>query len=233
MPDPRPASHTLARPRLLPLWLGWLFVLALAIFAGGQVRAQAPAQDDRPDVLIKKAADNVLERIRKDQELKSGSPEKINQAIDELILPYVNFEKTTRLAVGRYWRNASPEQRTALVKEFRNMLVRTYGGAIATITPQARVEMRPFRAEPGATDVVVRTAVTDGQRDPIPVDYRLEKTDQGWKIYDLNVLGVWFIQSYRNQFSTIGSQGGVDAIIEALKTRSQKMEVPANSPAAR
>jgi len=213
-----PAGHRLARLAC------WAAALALAFFAASQARAQAPDPQAPPNEIIQKAANNVLERIRKDQELKSGSPQKINQAIDELILPYVDFEKTTRLAVGRYWRQASPEQRTALVKEFRNMLVRTYGGSVSSITPQARVDMRPFRAEPGATDVVVRTTVTDGQRDPIPVDYRLEKTDQGWKIYDLNVMGVWFIQNYRDQFASIGSQGGVDAIINALRTRNQKME---------
>ncbi|MDX3905045.1 MAG: ABC transporter substrate-binding protein [Pigmentiphaga sp.] len=230
MHDSRPVS-TLRTPALSRLRLGWLaswlVALALAAFAATQARAQTtPSPQDPPDVMVQKAANNVLERIRKDQELKSGSPEKINQAIDELIIPYVDFEKTTRLAVGRYWRDATPDQRTALVREFRNMLVRTYGGSVSAITPQAKVEMRPFRAEPDATDVVVRTTVTDGQRDPIPVDYRLEKTDQGWKIYDLNVLGVWFIQNYRNQFSSIGSQGGVDAIIKALATRNQKMETP-------
>lgn len=224
MLDSRPALQVLAPTRHRLAWLAcWATALALAFFAAGQARAQAPDPQDPPNVIIQKAANNVLERIRKDQELKSGSPEKVNQAIDELILPYVDFEKTTRLAVGRYWRQATPEQRTALVKEFRNMLVRTYGGSVSTITPQARVDMRPFRAEPGATDVVVRTTVTDGQRDPIPVDYRLEKSDQGWKIYDLNVLGVWFIQNYRDQFASIGSQGGVDAIIKALQTNNQKM----------
>ncbi|OVZ57429.1 hypothetical protein CDO44_18090 [Pigmentiphaga sp. NML080357] len=234
MLDSRTASKTLAQPRLRLAWLAsWLTALAVALFAASQARAQAPDPQDPPNVMVQKAANNALERIRKDQELKAGSPEKINQAIDELILPYVDFEKTTRLAVGRYWRDATPEQRTALVREFRNMLVRTYGGAVSAITPQARVEMRPFRAEPGATDVVVRTTVTDGQRDPIPVDYRLEKTDQGWKIYDLNVLGVWFIQNYRNQFSAIGSQGGVDAIIQALKTNNQKMNVPNSPPPTR
>ncbi|MEK7946952.1 ABC transporter substrate-binding protein [Pigmentiphaga sp. YJ18] len=224
MLDSRSALQALASTRHRLAWLAcWATALALAFFAAGQARAQAPGPQDPPNVIIQKAANNVLDRIRKDQELKSGSPEKINQAIDELILPYVDFEKTTRLAVGRYWRQATPEQRTALVKEFRNMLVRTYGGSVSTITPQARVDMRPFRAEPGATDVVVRTTVTDGQRDPIPVDYRLEKSDQGWKIYDLNVMGVWFIQNYRDQFASIGSQGGVDAIIKALQTSNQKM----------
>ena len=227
MLDSRPAPQALAPIRHRLAWLVcWATALALAFYAAGQARAQAPDPQDPPNVIIQKAANNVLERIRKDQELKSGSPEKINQAIDELILPYVDFEKTTRLAVGRYWRQATPEQRSSLVKEFRNMLVRTYGGSVSAITPQARVDMRPFRAEPNATDVVVRTTVTDGQRDPIPVDYRLEKSAQGWKIYDLNVMGVWFIQNYRDQFASIGSQGGVDAIIKALQTNNQKMSTP-------
>ncbi|VCU70457.1 putative phospholipid-binding protein MlaC precursor [Pigmentiphaga humi] len=227
MRAPHSVSSTVRPSPSRLAWLAcWVTALAIAFFAAAQARAQAPSPQDPPNVMVQKAANNVLERIRKDAELKSGSPAKINQAIDELILPYVDFEKTTRLAVGRYWRQATPEQRAELVKEFRNMLVRTYGGAVSSITPQARVDMRPYRAEPDATDVVVRTTVSDGQRDPIPVDYRLGKSADGWKIYDLNVMGVWFIENYRNQFASFGSQGGVEAIIKALKTHSQKMNVP-------
>lgn len=186
---------------------------------------QTPSPQDPPNTLIEKAANNVLAKIRSDRELKSGSLAKVNEAVDQLILPYVDFTKTTRLAVGRYWRDATPEQQAALVKEFRNMLVRTYGGAVSTISPQAKVEMRPFRDDPAATDVVVRTLVSDDDRDPVQVDYRMEKTDQGWKIYDLNVLGVWFIQNYRNQFSAIASQSGVDGLIKALATRNEQLRI--------
>lgn len=212
-----PARYWLARV------IVGLCVAATASFAFAQ---QAPSPNDPPNVIIEKAAANVLDRIKTDRELKTGSPAKVNQAVDELILPYVDFTKTTRLAVGRYWRDASPEQRESLVREFRNMLVRTYGGAVSSISPQAKVEMRPFRAPADATDVVVRTLVSDSGRDPVQVDYRLEKTDAGWKIYDLNVLGVWFIQNYRNQFSSIASQeGGVDALIKALASRNQEFQV--------
>ncbi|WP_425570329.1 MlaC/ttg2D family ABC transporter substrate-binding protein [Pigmentiphaga soli] len=191
----------------------------------GIARAAAPDPMAPPNELIQQAANNVLEAIRKDQELKSGSLDRVNQAVDELILPYVDFETTTRLAAGRAWRSATPEQRQRLVQEFRNMLVRTYGGAVSNITPQARVDMKPFRAEPGATDVVVRTMVSDGQREPVQVDYRLEKTPNGWKIYDLNVLGVWFIQNYRNQFSSIVARDGVEGLIRALSDRNQQMKM--------
>jgi phospholipid transport system substrate-binding protein len=206
-------------------WLLSALTLMAALVTTAKAQ-QTPTADDPPNVLIQKAAGNALEAIRGDQQLKTGSLDKVNQAIDELILPYVDFTKTTRLAMGQYWRKATPEQQTALTQEFRNMLVRTYGGAVANISPAAKVVVTPFRGDAAATDVVVRTMVSDGDRDPVPVDYRLEKTDQGWKIYDLNVLGVWFIQNYRNQFSTIAAQSGVDGVIKALKDRNEQMRVP-------
>ena len=202
----------------------WLVGVACAIALPLAHAQQTPTAQDPPNVLIEKAANNVLAKIRSDRELKSGSLAKVNEAVDQLILPYVDFTKTTRLAVGRYWRDATPEQQTTLVKEFRNMLVRTYGGAVSSISPQAKVQMQPFRADPAATDVVVRTLVSDEDRDPVQVDYRMEKTDQGWKIYDLNVLGVWFIENYRNQFSPIAAQSGIDGLIKALTTRNQQLQ---------
>ena len=209
----------------------WLAGMAALAVAGGlalsaPASAQAPAADAAPDALVKQAANNILNRLKDDPSLKSGDQGRIQQAIDELIMPYVDFDKTTRLAVGRYWRQATPEQRTELVKSFRNMLVRTYSGSLASVTPQASVTVKPLRADPKATDVVVHTTVTDGQRDPVPVDYRLAQTAQGWKIYDLNVLGVWFIENYRNQFGPIVSQGGIDGLIKALNDRNQKMQTP-------
>jgi phospholipid transport system substrate-binding protein len=215
-----PSPAAFARRCVATLVLG-----VAAIAAMPTVRAQAPDPMEPPAAIIEKAATNVLARIRSDNELKSGSPAKVNQAVDELILPYVDFEKTTRLAVGRHWRQATPEQQQQLVKEFRNMLVRTYSGAVSSISPQAKVEMRPFRADAAATDVVVRTLVSDEDREAIPVDYRMEKTPQGWKIYDLNVLGVWFIENYRNQFSPVVAQSGIDGLITTLRSRNEQMKV--------
>ncbi len=227
------STHLTARSDSEHRW-SWLtaclLVLTLALVFSNAQSQQPPNLQSAPDALIQKAANDVLHRIQRDQELKSGSPAKINQAIDELILPYVDFEKTTRLAVGRHWRQATPDQRIALVREFRNMLVRTYGGAVSTITPQAKVEMRPYRYPADATDVVVRTLVSDGSREPIPVDYRLEKSPKGWQIYDLNVLGVWFIENYRNQFSPIVAQSGIDGLIKALATRNEELQVPPPGP---
>jgi phospholipid transport system substrate-binding protein len=210
-------------------WLAGLaagVVLATGLGASQPVLAQAPGVGDAPDALVKQASDRILDRLRQDPSLKSGDQGRIQQAIDELIVPYVDFDKTTRLAVGRYWRQATPDQQAQLVKSFRNMLVRTYSGSLANSTGQTHVDIKPLRADPGATDVVVHTTVTDGQREPVPVDYRLGKTPQGWKIYDLNVLGVWFIENYRNQFGPIVSQSGIDGLIKALNDRNAKMQTP-------
>ena len=143
-------------------------------------------------------SNDVLEAIRADKSLQGGDISKINQLVDQKVLPYVDFEKMTRLAVGRGWRQATPEQRTQLVKEFKTLLTYTYSGALSQISDH-KVQLRPFRNAPTDTDVVVRTQVVASKGDPIQLDYRLEKGDAGWKIYDMNILGVWLIENYRKR----------------------------------
>lgn len=222
------ARSLAATPHLIrQRFQGLLFAAALLCLLAtpALLRAQAPQPNDPPNVLVEKATSQALARVRNDPALRAGQSSHVNQAVDELILPYVNFEKTTRLAVGRSWRNASPEQRERLTQAFRSMLIRTYSGAISNITPAAQVDMLPYRYPADATDVVVRTRVSDGSREPIPVDYRLEKTDAGWKIYDLNVLGVWFIENYRNQFNTVIQKDGIEGLIQSLETRNTTLPV--------
>jgi phospholipid transport system substrate-binding protein len=205
--------------------------LAVAALAAGGIVATpaasaqgtANAALSAPDVLIKKLSDDVLESIRRDPSLQSGDVNKLNALIDEKILPYVDFGKMTRLAVGRGWRDASAEQRQALTREFRSLLVRTYAGAVSVVKDH-KVELRPFRAAPTDTDVTVRTQVVASRGDPIQLDYRLEKTDAGWKIYDVNVLGVWLVENYRNTFAGEISRGGVDGLIKSLVERNKALE---------
>ncbi|MDX3907987.1 MAG: ABC transporter substrate-binding protein [Pigmentiphaga sp.] len=203
------------------VWLAvWLLGTALA-FAGVQVRAQGTGS---PEALVKKVTDEVLTAIKADASVQSGNPQRLLQLVDEKVLPYVDFEKTTRLAAGRYWRQATPEQQKALIKEFRTTLVRTYSGAVSSVKQQTTVELRPSHYPPEATDVVVRTLIKQPAGDPIPVDYRMEKEAQGWKIYDVNVLGVWLIENYRNQFSQQISQNGIDGLIKSLADRNRQFE---------
>jgi phospholipid transport system substrate-binding protein len=205
---------SLALAALLGAWLP-----GPAAHAQGSANAALSA----PDVLVKTMSEDVLASIRKDPSLQSGDISRLNALVDDKVLPYVNFEKMTRLAVGRGWRDASAEQRQVLTREFRTLLVRTYAGAVAS-AKDYQVQMRPFRAEPAETDVLVRTQAVPSRGDPIQLDYRLEKTAAGWKIYDVNVLGVWLVENYRNTFNSEVSRGGIDGLIKSLVERNKALE---------
>ncbi|HTT10417.1 MAG TPA: ABC transporter substrate-binding protein [Burkholderiaceae bacterium] len=184
--------------------------------------ATAPDLNAAPDELVRKLSTEVLASIKSDPALQNGDLPKLQQLVDERILPYVNFEKMTQLAVGRGWRQATPEQRQALSREFRTLLVRTYAGAMSQVRDH-QVKMLPFR--PGnPDDVVVRTQIVAPRGDPIQLDYRLEKTAAGWKIYDVNVLGVWLVENYKNSFASEINQSGIDGLIKALTERNKQFE---------
>ncbi len=191
-----------------------------AALAQQAAQATAPAANAAPDELIKKLSTDVLDSIKKDKGLQNGDFAKLQQLVDEKILPYVNFEKMTQLAVGRGWRQATPEQRQALSREFRTLLVRTYSGAMSQVQ-EHQIKMLPFRPS-NPDDVVVRTQVVAPRGDPIQLDYRLEKTQAGWKIYDVNVLGVWLVENYKNSFASEINQNGIDGLIKSLSERNRQ-----------
>jgi phospholipid transport system substrate-binding protein len=191
-------------------------VLTLTAPVSAQVSTAAP------DALVRDLTTEVLDAIRADKGIASGDVARVQKLVDEKILPYVDFPKMTRLAVGRGWRSASPEQRDALTREFRTLLVRTYSGALSQVKDH-KVEMGPYRAQPGDTDVLVRTNVVPSRGDKIQLDYRLEKQEAGWKIYDVNVLGVWLVENYKTQFATEISGGGVDGLIKSLTDRNRQL----------
>ncbi len=195
----------------------------LAHGQAAQAQGTASAALTAPDMLVKTLSEDVLASIRKDPTLQSGDIARLNALVDEKILPHVNFEKMTRLAVGRGWRDASPEQRQALTREFRALLVRTYAGAVST-AKDYQVRMQPFRSEAGDTDVTVRSQAVPARGDPIQLDYRLEKTGSGWKIYDVNVLGVWLVENYRNTFTGEINRGGIDGLIKSLVDRNRALD---------
>ena len=189
-------------------------------FAQATPAAAAPATTGAPDELVRKLSTDVLESIRKDPALQNGDFTKLQQLVDEKILPYVNFEKMTQLAVGRGWRQATAEQKQALTREFRTLLVRTYSGAMSQVRDH-QVKMLPFRPT-SPDDVVVRTQIVAPRGDPIQLDYRMEKTDAGWKIYDVNVVGVWLVENYKNSFASEINQGGIDGLIKSLSQRNKQ-----------
>ncbi len=201
----------------LQRWGTALLLMAATLMVSGAALAQAaPDPKGAPNDFVQAVADKALQAVKGDAAVKRGDLKRINQLVDELILPYVNFEKTTRLAAGRYWRQASPEQQKALVDAFRGTLVRTYSGALSSVDDVSRIEIQPFRGDPNADDVVVRSLVTRSNGPAVAVDYRLEKTAEGWKVYDLNIENIWLIQNYRNQFAQQIQQSGIDGLIKAL-----------------
>ncbi len=201
-----------------------VFRLAAALVATGLLAA-APlvrAAEEAPDAMIKRLSDEVLTVIRTDKSVQAGNIEHIMSVVDSKIMPNVNFQRMTASAVGPAWRQATPEQRKKLQEEFKLLLVRTYSGALSQVSDES-VSVKPLRASPSDTDVIVRSEIR-GRGDPIQLEYRLEKTPgegSGWKIYNLNVLGVWLVETYRSQFAQEINAKGVDGLIASLVERNR------------
>ena len=206
--------------RLLRLCMSLVMTVG---FSAGLHAQQQPNAMAAPNEFVQQVADQILAKLKGDSAARSGDIKRVNQIVDEFILPYVNFEKTTRLAAGRNWREATPEQKSALSNAFRGTLARTYSGAFTRVTDSTDIKTLPFRGDANANDVVVKSQVIQrANSQPIALDYRLEKTPQGWKIYDINVENVWLIENYRNQFSQQINQNGIDGLIAALNQRAQQ-----------
>jgi len=182
----------------------------------------AHAEDEAPDTMIKRLSTDVLETIRNDKAIRAGDMAKVIALVDSRIMPNVNFQRMTASAVGPAWRQATPEQQKRLQEEFKTLLVRTYAGALAQVTDQT-ISMKPLRAAPEDKEVLVRSEIK-GSGDTIQLDYRLEKTPgqgTGWRIYNLNVLGVWLVETYRSQFAQEINAKGVDGLIATLTERNK------------
>jgi phospholipid transport system substrate-binding protein len=182
----------------------------------------AMAADEAPEAFIQRITNDTLNTIKADKALRNGDIAKIMQLVDTQLMPHVNFRRMTALATGPAWRKATPEQQKRLQEEFKVLLVRTYSGALSQITDQV-VVVKPLRVGQEDKNLVVNTEVR-GKGDPIQLDYRLERTPgqgSGWMIFDLNVLGVWLIENYRNQFAKEINAGGLDALISSLISRNK------------
>ncbi len=197
--------------------LGSTLVL-LSVCAG----TVAYAEDEAPDALIKRLSADVLEAIKSDKAMRTGDVSRVVTLVDARIMPNVNFQRMTAQAVGPAWRQATPEQKQQLQDEFKILLVRTYAGALAQVTDQS-IAIKPMRSAPEDKEVVVRTEIK-GHGDPIQLDYRLEKTPgqgAGWRIYNLNVLGVWLVETYKSQFAQEINAKGLDGLIATLAERNK------------
>lgn len=194
------------------------------VVTAGLLLAAAPAHaQTAPDRFVETLSNDVLNRIRSDKAVQSGDFQQISKFVDSVVMPHVNFERMTALSVGRSWRQASAEQQKALIAEFRALLLRTYSGALSQVGDK-QVKVRPFRGDAAADDVIVRSEIVGGRGDPIQIDYRLEKAGTAWKIYDVNVLGIWIVQTYREQFAQEVSARGIDGLIRSLSEKNRQFE---------
>jgi phospholipid transport system substrate-binding protein len=203
-------------------------IFAAAAFALGALAFVQPAQaQEAPDALIKRLSQEVLDTAKSDKDIQAGNQKKVLDLVETKVLPYVDFQRMTALAAGRFWRQATPEQQKQLTDEFRALLVYTYSGAITQVKDQ-KLEFKPLRADPNDSEVEVRTQVLQPRGgDPIQLNYRLEKLPNGWKIYDVNVLGAWLVETYKGNFAAEISKGGIDGLIKTLSEKNKRLAASA------
>jgi len=193
-------------------------VLALAAPASS-------AEELAPDALVKTLSTDVLAAIRQDKSIQAGNPKKIATLVETKILPHFDFAHTTRIAMGANWRRASSEQREQLVREFRTLLVRTYSSALANYRDQV-IEFKPLRAQPGDTQVTVRSEVRQPGAQAVSIDYEMEKTSSGWKIYDVRISGASLAATYRDTFAEEVRNHGIDGLIDLLSGKNRQNDAP-------
>jgi phospholipid transport system substrate-binding protein len=193
-------------------------LLGCALIAAPTVWAQAI---EAPDALVKRLSSDLLDTVRNDPQLKSGDPEKVMVVVNEKVIPHINFARMTASTIGRSWREATPEQRQQLQDAFKNLLVRTYAGALKHVNNQT-LAVRPLRAAADENEVVVNSELQGGQGGPVQLDYRMQRMSNGWKVYDINVMGVWMADSYRSQFAQVLSSSGIDGLIKQLQEQARQ-----------
>lgn len=199
-------------------FFAWAFCTAAS---GG---AEAPA----PDVLARTVTDEVLAIIRADRDIQAGNQQKVLDLVEARVVPHFSFVRMAQLAMGRNWRDATPHQQQRLVEEFRTLLVRTYTSAFTQYQNHS-VEYRRPRMAAGDTDVVVQSLIKQPSGPPLAVDYSMEKTGNGWKVYDVKIEGVSLVENYRGTFNTEIQKNGVDGLIKALAERNRALGAQARS----
>ena len=199
---------------------------AALVLCAANAQAPAPADAGAPDVLVKNVTLEVVDLIQKDKEIQAGSRAKLIDLIEAKVLPHFNFTAMTALALGQSWNKATPEQKKKLTEEFKLLLVRTYASALAAFSNQ-KLDFRPLRSKPTDTDVTVNVRVIQPGSQPVAIDYSMEKTSQGWKVYDVMVGGVSLVANYRTEFTNIVRESGVDGLIRNLQTKNHSAPPPA------
>ena len=191
------------------------------LFLSGSIFAQIPDQNTPPDALIKMVVTDVMTSVKADPEIQKGNIPKVMELVEKKIVPFTDMRRTTEMAMGPNWKRATPEQQAILTSEFKTLLMRTYSGALSQLRDQT-VQFKALRAAPDDKEVVVKTVVI-GRGDPIPLDYRLEKGANGWKVYDMNIMGAWLVEAYRNQFANQIGQNGIDGLVKFLQDRNKQL----------
>ena len=200
-------------------------VAAMLLMAGLSSGLQAQS---RPDEFIRTISQSVLDDLKADRSLQSGDIERLNVLVERKVMPYVDFQRMTALAVGRNWRAATPEQQRALMQEFRRLLLLTYSGAVRQVN-DLTFQVRPTRGKPDDDEIIVRTQVLRPGREPILIDYRMQKSGSSWKIFDLNIMGLWLVEHYRNQFAQVVGASGIDGLIQSLREKNQTLAMSGGS----
>jgi phospholipid transport system substrate-binding protein len=199
-------------------------VIAAAAFGATAAFAQTA-----PDAMIKQVAGDVITSVKNDKAIQAGDISRIQGLVDTQVMPHVDFQRMTAATVGKAWKTATPEQKEKLQAEFKTLLIRTYAGALTKVNANTTVDLKPMRSAPEETDVTVRTNIKGTGGDPIEIDYKLEKQPAEWKIFDVNVLGVWLVDQYKSSFAQQIATNGIDGLISALVAKNKAPAAPAKS----
>jgi phospholipid transport system substrate-binding protein len=202
--------------------------ISTLIFATATLVGTAAFAQTAPDVMIKQVAGDVIESVKNDKAIQAGDVSRIHGLVDTQVMPHVDFQRMTAAVVGKSWKTATPDQQAKLQAEFKTLLIRTYAGALSKVNAQTTVELKPTRSAAEDTDVTIRTNIKGTGGDPIEIDYRLEKQPAEWKIFDVNVLGVWLVEQYKSSFAQQIAASGIDGLINALVAKNKG---PAPAPA--
>ena len=201
-------------------------ISTLIVAAAAALGATAAFAQTAPDAMIKTVSGEVIDAVKNDKAIQAGDVSRIQALVDTQVMPHVDFQRMTAAAVGRAWKTATPDQQQKLQAEFKTLLIRTYAGALTKVNSQTTVTLKPVRSAPEDTDVTVRTEIK-GTGDPVQIDYRLEKLPAEWKIFDVNVLGVWLVDQYKSSFAQEIAATGVDGLITKLVAKNKAPAAPA------
>jgi phospholipid transport system substrate-binding protein len=198
--------------------VNWIVLTIILLFSSVPF-----AEDTGPDELVKNTTQEVISVVKQDKDIQAGDRSKIYALVEEKVLPHFDFKRMSQLAMGKNWRQATPEQQEALIKEFRSLLVRTYAVSLSQYRDQ-KIEFKPFKMEPDAKDATVKSMFMQSGREPVAVDYGMVKTANGWKVYNISVEGVSLVENYRSTFNEQIRKNGIDGLIKTLSERNKSAE---------